>query len=107
LWLVLVSSTLATIIWLITTSTITPPGGTVNVQQWRLTWFLLMLVPISGTGVAISYFLGGVDAVFSLTSFYVLDILLLYWLPTVISTPSFYRYVPPGGLLIRQMGLFD
>lgn len=107
LGIVLVSSTLAAVIWLVTTAIIPPPGGAVDVQRWRLFWFLLMLFPISGTGVAVSFFLGGVNALFSLTSFYVLDILLLYWLPTVISTPGFYRYVPPGGLIIRQVSLFD
>ena len=106
-WIVLVSSTLVTVTWLWITSLSSPSGGGVNVQQWRLCWFLLMLVPITGIGFALFLFNKSDDALISLSIFYVFDILWLYWLPTVTSTPRFYRYVPPGSLVVRSFRLFD
>ncbi len=38
-----------------------------------------------------------------LCGFAIVDVLLLFWLPTAIATPRTMRYVPPGSQLLRSI----
>ena len=54
------------------------------------------------------YFLGGSgddrsgDALPSLAFFFFVDVLIIYWLATAISSPRALKYIPPGSLFIRS-----
>ena len=75
-----------------------------EISKWRLIWWLLMLLPILGIIIAIALFNRSDDALISLTAFLIFDgILLLYWLPTVTSSPGDLKYIPPGAFLIRRL----
>jgi hypothetical protein len=59
-----------------------------EVSPLRLAWALLLLVPIIGIGVAL---------------FYVLDIMVVYWFSTAISSPGLLKFVPPGSFTVRHL----
>lgn len=69
----------------------------------RLVWALLLLVPIIGICVALYFFNGSNQALLSLTAFYVLDLLIVYWFATVISSPGLLKFIPPGSFGIRHL----
>ena len=75
-----------------------------EISKWRLIWWLLMLLPILGIIIAIALFNRSDDALISLTAFLIFDgIFILYWLPTVTSSPGDLKYIPPGAFLIRRL----
>jgi hypothetical protein len=75
-----------------------------EISKWRVIWWLLMLLPIISIIVAIAFFNRSNDALLSLTAFLVIDgIILLYWLPTVTSSPGDLKYIPPGAFFIRRL----
>ncbi len=92
---------LITIIWLWMTAKAQPKGAD-QVLKWGLFWWLLLLLPIIGIGVAL-FLNTSVDARVSLAGFLVLDIFVLFWLPSVTSTPGSIKYVPPGAAFIRHL----
>ena len=107
-YLVLGTTLLVTIIWLLLTSLVKPSGGVVDVPLWRVWWFVLHLFPIVAICVALYYFNPSrqdpsQDALLWLALFYPLDVLWMYWLTTVTSTPKQFLYVPPLGLIIRKI----
>ncbi len=69
----------------------------------RLAWAFLLLVPIIGIGVALFFFNGSNEALLSLTLFYVLDIMVVYWFSTAISSPGLLKFVPPGSFTVRHL----
>lgn len=75
-----------------------------EISKWRLIWWLLVLLPILSIFIAIAFFNRSDDALLSLTGFLVVDgIFLLYWLPTVTSSPGDLKYIPPGAFFIRRL----
>lgn len=40
---------------------------------------------------------------FWLLGFIIVDVLLIFWLPTALATPKSMRYVPPGSMLLRKI----
>ena len=75
-----------------------------EISKWRLIWWLLVLLPILSIIVSIAFFNRSDDALLSLTAFLVIDgIFLLYWLPTVTSSPGDLKYIPPGAFFIRRL----
>lgn len=75
-----------------------------EISKWRLIWWLLMMLPIVSIIVSIAFFNSSDDALLSLTGFLVIDgIFLLYWLPTVTSSPGDLKYIPPGAFFIRRL----
>lgn len=100
------------IIWYVIT-TFFASGRAEEFMKWRLIWFLLLLLPIAGIGIAL--FLNGSapvkvgsnQAQISLALFFLFDTLWLYWLTTVTSSPTPVKYVPPGAYPIRKGILGD
>jgi hypothetical protein len=75
-----------------------------DISKWRVIWWLLMLLPIISVIVSIAFFNRSNDALLSLTAFLIIDgIILLYWLPTVTSSPGDLKYIPPGAFFIRRL----
>jgi hypothetical protein len=77
---------------------------------WTLLWWVLLLIPI--LGVCAGIYLAcdasregtSQDALLSLSGLFVLDILLLFWLPTAMNTPGNLRYgAVPFSLLVRKL----
>jgi hypothetical protein len=69
----------------------------------RLVWGLLLLIPIVGICVALAFFNDSSQALMSLTVLYVLDILLVYWFSTAISSPGLLKFIPPGSFTLRHL----
>ncbi len=69
----------------------------------RLVWILLLLIPIIGICVALYFFNSSSQALLSLTALYGLDVLLLYWFSTVISSPGLLKFIPPGAFTVRHL----
>jgi hypothetical protein len=74
-----------------------------EVSPMRLAWALLLLVPIIGIGVALFFFNGSNEALLSLALFYVLDIMVVYWFSTAISSPGLLKFVPLGSFTVRHL----
>jgi hypothetical protein len=77
---------------------------------WALLWWVLLLIPI--LGVCAGIYLAcdpsregtSQDALLTLAGLFVLDILLLFWLPTAMNTPGNLRYgAVPFSLLVRKL----
>jgi hypothetical protein len=78
-------------------------GKAEEVQGWRLAWWLLGLLPVISIGVAIGMFNTSPDGSATLPFLYVLDVLVLYWLPTATSSPAPVKYVPPVSYFLRRL----
>lgn len=92
---------LITIIWLLMTAKANPKGAD-QVLKWGLFWWILLFLPIIGIGIAL-FLNRSADARVSLAACLVLDIFVLFWLPSVTSTPGSVKYVPPGAAFIRHL----
>jgi hypothetical protein len=81
-----------------------------DMSGWALLWWIFLLIPILGACASIYLACdAGIegssqDALLSLSGLFVLDILLLFWLPTAMNTPGNLRYgAVPLSLLVRQL----
>ncbi|MEL4894571.1 hypothetical protein [Crocosphaera sp. Alani8] len=101
-WFVFGSSLGATLIWTFMTARAKATGA-LDVFRWRVVWGLLALLPIVGICIALYFFNESDDALITLTGFFILDAVLLYWLPTVTSSPGLFRNIPPGSSFIRRL----
>jgi hypothetical protein len=101
-WTVVMASLIATIIWCVATAR-ARVKGTIDIFRWSLVWWLLGLLPILGLGIAL-YNNTSSDAVFSLfVLFFINGPILLYWLPTALSSPGLFKHIPPGSFLLRRL----
>ena len=98
---VFVVSVLSTIIWYLMTANAKAHQAK-EVAQWVVVWWIFLLFPVLSICVAIGFFTGSNDTLVFLTIFFVLDILLLFWLPTATSTPGGLKFVPPGSIHLRR-----
>jgi hypothetical protein len=112
-WIVLGVGIATMLLWYVITSFFAT-GKPEEFIKWRLIWFLLLLLPIGGIGIALflnsislNGQLGSKDAQVSLALFYIFDTLWLYWLTTVTSSPTPVKYVPPIAYPIRHDILKD
>lgn len=71
---------------------------------WALMWWLFLLLPVLSICVSLYFFNGSNDALLTLTGFYVLDSLIVFWLPTALNTPGELMYVAPGSGLRHLLG---
>ena len=99
--IVFVVSVLSTIIWYLMTAN-AKAHRSKEVDQWVVVWWIFLLFPVLSICGAIGFFQGSNDALVFLTIFFVLDILLLFWLPTATSTPGGLKFVPPGSIQLRR-----
>jgi hypothetical protein len=74
-----------------------------QIQGWRLTWWLLGVVPVVSIGAAIGLWNTSPDGLASLTFCFVVDVLILYWLSTATSSPTPVKYVPPLSAILRPL----
>ncbi len=77
--------------------------GAHDVSRMGLIWWLFMLLPILGIGVALYFFNGSKDALLSLASFYVFDVLFLFWFSTAINSPLAVKFLVPGSFFLRRL----
>ena len=102
-WIVFLSGFGATIVWTVVT-TRAKAAGALDVFRWQVVWWLLGLVPLIGICIALYICSVSNDALLSLALFFIIDgLFLLYWLPTVTSSPGLFRNIPPGAPLIRRL----
>lgn len=100
-WLVLCTSVVATVLWYTLSARATILGSK-DIQKWKVYWWSIGLLPL--TGVLVAIWLGRQPASgvpLSLVVFYVLDALVLFWLPTASSSPVSSESIPPGSGLFR------
>lgn len=100
--IVYTTSLISTVLWLIM-AVRAKVIRSVDAYQWQVVWWVVGLLPILSICVAIYFFKDSKDALLSLTSLYIMDILLLFWLPTATSTPGLLKYVPPGSFFLRRI----
>jgi len=74
-----------------------------QVQGWRLTWWLMGVVPMLSIGAAIGFFNTSPDGLATLTFCFVVDVLILYWVSTATSSPVPVKYVPPLSSFLRPL----
>lgn len=74
-----------------------------DTSQWRLLWWIILLAPVLSIGGALAFFNRSRDALLTLTLLYVLDVLVLFWLPTATSSPMATKFLPPGSFLMRRL----
>ncbi len=91
----------STTIWYVLTATkkFTGVGET---NSWQLTWWLLGLLPLASIALTVFFINRSKQAQISLMGFFLLDALLLFWLPTATSSPESVKYVPPGAFFLRH-----
>jgi sterol desaturase/sphingolipid hydroxylase (fatty acid hydroxylase superfamily) len=100
--IVFVVSVLATVTWYWMAAKAPARGGR-DVENWSLIWWLIFLLPVISVCIAIAFFKGTDQALLSLTTFFVIDVLFLYWFTTASSSPGSLQFVPPGAFLIRRL----
>ena len=96
----------ATVIWCILAAISRFNDGS-STGRWMLMWWLLGLLPVITIGFTVFYINRSDEAQMSLMGFFVLDTLLLYWLPTATSSPEAVKYIPPGAFLLRHQLMGD
>jgi hypothetical protein len=69
----------------------------------RLVWGLLLLLPIIGICVALSFYNNSSEALLPLTFMYVVDVVWVYWFTTAISSPGLLKFIPPGSFTVRHL----
>lgn len=74
-----------------------------DTSTWRLLWWLILLLPVLSIGGALAFYNSSRDALLTLTVLYILDVLLLFWLPTATSSPLSTKFLPPGSFLMRRL----
>ena len=108
----------ATLIWLVTTTS-KAPMNSAEVRAMRPAWwicatalvmlgwlyqvvFTVLIWQFTGTapieGAEITYYPVPAGGWATLLSLAVLDVALLFWLPTMLATPKSYRLVVPGAI---------
>jgi len=100
-FIVFIFSVIATILWFVLTGRSNDVGD--KAEVWRFRWWLIGILPILSIFAAIFFCSGKSGAVLSLTFFYLIDMLIIYWLTTASSTPGNYKYLPPLSMLIRKI----
>ncbi len=100
--IVFFASTIATVIWLVFAATSKGHKGH-EVNRSLPIWWIIGLIPLIGIGFAIGPYKGSNDALLSLTFFYIIDVLILYWLTTATSTPGSLMYIPPFSYIMRDL----
>lgn len=98
---VLGASVLATVVWYIAAAGAKPLTAK-DTSSWRLLWWIVLLVPIASIGVAL-YLQSEPSTNLWLVAMYVIDVAVLYWLPTASSSPGHTKYLPPGSRNIRDL----
>ena len=98
--IVFATALFATILWIALTLNAKVQTAQ-EVLGWQVTWWLIGLIPLVGILVALALYSKG--ALYSLTVFFILDALLLYWLPTSTSTSGMFKRIPPGGAFFRDL----
>lgn len=73
-----------------------------EISKWRLWWWLIGLIPLISIMVAIGLLNTQAAARLSLTLFFVVDVLILFWLTTASSTPGLLMYTPPLSPQLRN-----
>lgn len=99
--MVFAASVLSTLIWWLITSR-SKAHKAEDVYQLEKVWWGFMTFCLSVIGLAIHFFKGSEDAFLSLSLFFVIDVLLLFWLPTATCSPGSFRFVPPGSYRLRR-----
>jgi hypothetical protein len=110
----------ALLIWISTTLT-TRPGSSRQVRQiqplwWLaavvlvvfgllcLSWFTIFQWQVTGTspieGANVNFYPVPAGGWFLLIGFVLIDVIVLFWLPTVLATPRTYRFVVPGAVTL-------
>ncbi|MDJ0581747.1 hypothetical protein [Crocosphaera sp.] len=73
-----------------------------EISKWRLWWAIMGLIPLMSIVVAIGVLNTQAAARLSLTFFFVIDVLILFWLTTASSTPGLLMYTPPLAPQLRN-----
>jgi hypothetical protein len=81
-----------------------------GIANWKVVWWVLFAADILITLTVIYFFnirdnalAPSSDALVSLTGCFIFNVLWLFWLPTVTSSPGAVKYKPPGAGLIRRL----
>lgn len=98
---VLAASIAATVIWYFSAANAKPLTAK-DTSSWRLLWWLFLLIPIASIGIAL-YQQTEPSSRVALAGLYVIDVLVLYWLPTASSSPAHTKYLPPLSMPIRRL----
>jgi cytochrome bd-type quinol oxidase subunit 2 len=106
--IVLASCLLAVVIWIglnIKSPHKTPEAGARRASKW----WLISIVPVLGTVLAIVLSRQSIlapkssgDAILPLIVLFTIDIITIYWLTTATSTPGGARRLPPGSNLFNR-----
>lgn len=96
--LVFVISLIATVLWYILASKSSIRGiQDYNMYKlYKIIWRVLLALSITGILLALIFFNRSRNALLSLTFFYIIDVVLLFCLPTATSTPGRVNTVPFG-----------
>jgi hypothetical protein len=102
---------LATLFWIAKGASFQSVKSRNTLSMENLWWIICILYGLVSLAVAIglSFFYELIDErnflefLIYLSVFAVVDVLLMFWLPTAIATPRTMRYVPPGSQLLRSI----
>ncbi|NJN75302.1 MAG: hypothetical protein HC796_02365 [Synechococcaceae cyanobacterium RL_1_2] len=103
---VLITCLVTLIIWYVIT-VFFATGRSEEFLKWRLFWFLFLLMPLGSIAIAAFLINPVKQAQIPLTLFFTIDVIWLYWLTTVTSSPTPVKYVPPLAFPIRSGILGD
>ena len=100
--IVFLVSVISTIIWCTITG-MSKAARNDEVEGMRIFWWLIGLLPLFSIFAAIFFYRGDDSALLSLTSLFLVDVFILYWLTTITSTPGLFKYLPPMSMFVRNL----
>jgi len=74
-----------------------------DTSRWQVLWWMILLAPVLAICAALAFFNNSQDALLTLTSLYIVDVVLLFWLPTATSSPLATKFLPPGSFFLRRL----
>ncbi|MFB2770952.1 hypothetical protein ACE1AT_16920 [Pelatocladus sp. BLCC-F211] len=75
-------------------------------HNWLLIWCIVLFLPVLSIVIALFFYSYTPEALLSLTTLFILDVVLLYWFTTATSSPKDLMYTPPGAFTLRRLPLF-
>ena len=77
-------------------------GDEREAPKLKTPWWLFLFFAVITSFVTVSFLGGSGSALPSLAFFFFIDVLIIYWLATAISSPKALKFIPPGSLFIRS-----
>lgn len=75
-------------------------GDERDAPSMKTPWWILLFFAVIPSFVTVSFWGGSGAALPSLAFLFFVDVMIIYWLATAVSSPRGLKYIPPGSLFV-------